>query len=93
MIQFLCAMPPELRPDWAQRMTELVKPGGYLICLEFPLYKDRSLPGPPWGLEGVHEELLSEHNGGKFVREEYIRPKRSYEVSKGTDMLSIWRRK
>ncbi|GAB7343881.1 hypothetical protein MBLNU457_1840t1 [Dothideomycetes sp. NU457] len=90
--KFLCAMPRELRPDWARRMSELVKPGGFLICLEFPLYKDRSLPGPPWGLNGVYEELLSEQRGGKFVREEYVKPKRSYEVSKGTDMLSIWRR-
>jgi len=93
MNKFLCAMPPELRPKWAQRMTELVKLGGCLICLEFPLYKDRSLPGPPWGLKGVHEELLSEQNGGRFVREEYVKPRRSYEVSKGTDMLSVWRRK
>lgn len=91
-MKFLCAMPPELRPDWARRMSELVKPGGCLICLEFPLYKDRSLPGPPWGLNGVYEELLSTPKGGNFIREEYIKPRRSYEVSKGTDMLSVWRR-
>jgi hypothetical protein len=28
--------------------------------------------------------------GGAFKRLQYIKPERSYEVAKGTDMLSIW---
>ena len=40
-------------------MSELLAPGGTLICLEFPTYKDPSTGGPPWGLtSGTYEMLL-----------------------------------
>jgi hypothetical protein len=29
-------------------------------------------------------------SGGAFKRLQYIQPRRSYDVAKGTDMLSIW---
>lgn len=47
---FLCAIPPQLRPKWAARMSSLLAPGGSLICLEFPLAKSPALGGPPHGL-------------------------------------------
>jgi hypothetical protein len=90
-------------------MSELLSPSGVLVCLEFPLYKDMKLPGPPWGLrEGVYWNLLAvggtgmvDENeaqaatqvtgGGAFERVEYIKPLLSYEIAKGTDMLSVWR--
>ncbi|GAB1321042.1 hypothetical protein MFIFM68171_11252 [Madurella fahalii] len=101
---FLCALHPETRKDWAQRMRELLRPTGLLVCLEFPLYKDLKAPGPPWGLQGVHWNLLAEGGDGKmdrpttemdeahgsFERVEYIKPPRSYEMGRGTDMLSVW---
>ncbi|KAK9367939.1 S-adenosyl-L-methionine-dependent methyltransferase [Lipomyces kononenkoae] len=61
---FLCALPPALRTRWAERMSELLGSGGQLVCLEFPLYKDPALPGPPWGLKGVHWDLLSRGGNG-----------------------------
>ncbi|KAH6856021.1 S-adenosyl-L-methionine-dependent methyltransferase [Chaetomium sp. MPI-CAGE-AT-0009] len=101
---FLCALLPEMRKDWAQRMGELLRPGGVLVCLEFPLYKDLTAPGPPWGLQGVHWNLLAEGGDGKmdkpataadggrgaFERLLCIKPPRSYEAGRGTDMLSVW---
>lgn len=47
---FLCALPPELRPPWAKRMSELLAPAGRLVCLEWPLGKDPKEGGPPHGL-------------------------------------------
>lgn len=47
---FLCAIPPQLRPKWAAKMSSLLAPGGSLICLEFPLAKSPTLGGPPHGL-------------------------------------------
>jgi len=47
---FLCALPPELRPKWASRMSELLAPDGRLVCLEFPLAKPPASGGPPHGL-------------------------------------------
>ncbi|RAL12426.1 thiol methyltransferase [Aspergillus homomorphus CBS 101889] len=106
---FLCALHPSMRSQWAARMADLLIPGGQLICLEFPLWKDPSLPGPPWGLTGVHWNLLAEGgNGivnsdgandesagqnGLFTRTFYMKPARSYENGRGTDMLSIYTRK
>lgn len=58
--QFLCALPPDLRPQWAVRITSLLAPKGRLVCLEFPSYKPLRDPGPPWGLNPeVYEALLS----------------------------------
>ena len=89
-------------------MVELVRPGGFLICLEFPLWKDNELPGPPWGLSGVYWDLLAEGGDGlvnsnsascvgagkgSFERVQYIKPAVSFKQGRGTDMLSVWRRK
>lgn len=90
-------------------MSELLKPSGYLICLEFPLWKDASLPGPPWGMKGVYWDLLSEGGdgllqggseqakptscNGHFERVQYFAPARSFEQGRGADMMSVWRRK
>lgn len=73
------------------------------------MYKDPKLPGPPWGLNGVHWDLLArggdglvtggekeageELPEGQFTRRLYIKPERTYEMGKGTDMLSIYVRK
>lgn len=31
-------------------MTDLLAQSGRLVCLEWPLHKDPSVGGPPWGL-------------------------------------------
>jgi methyl halide transferase len=51
-------MPPNLRPAWSKRMCELLAPGGTLICLEFPTYKEPATGGPPWGLTPETYEML-----------------------------------
>jgi hypothetical protein len=103
--QFLCALLPEMRKDWGRRMRELVSPTGVLVCLEFPMYKDLKAVGPPWGLNGVHWNVLAagkdgiihepgEETGGQngpFKRVVYLKPPRSYEAGRGADMISVWR--
>jgi hypothetical protein len=57
---FLCALPTDMRPQWAKRMAELLTPKGRLICLEFPSGKALSEGGPPWGLwPETYEALLA----------------------------------
>ncbi|CAG9999396.1 unnamed protein product [Clonostachys byssicola] len=57
---FLCALPPQTRPQWSQRMAELLHHKGRLVCLEFPSGKPLSSGGPPWGLSPeVYEALLT----------------------------------
>lgn len=73
------------------------------------MYKDPKAQGPPWGLKGVHWDLLSaggdglvgdgageverESTDGEFTRKLYFQPERTYEVGKGTDMVSVYVRK
>ena len=105
--QFLCALHPSMRRDWARRMGELLSPSGTLVCLEFPLFKEPGEPGPPWPLRGVHWNLLAEGGDGldcdgtegaddgkgSFVREGRYKPSRSYKQGRDTDMISVWRLK
>ncbi|KAI1135623.1 S-adenosyl-L-methionine-dependent methyltransferase [Hypoxylon sp. FL0543] len=105
---FLCALHPGMRKDWACRMSDLLAQNGVLACLEFPLYKELTAPGPPWGLKGVHWDILAEGGDGiidekspcatgelqgRFGRIAYFKPQRSYENGKGTDMSSVWKLK
>ncbi|KAL9088020.1 MAG: hypothetical protein Q9165_006361 [Trypethelium subeluteriae] len=59
--QFLCALSPSLRPNWAFRMSQLLAPPpAVLICLEFPTYKEPSSGGPPFALpSAVYLQHLS----------------------------------
>ncbi len=48
---FLCALPRELREAWAARMAAIIKPGGSLVCLVFPVDPTRPVDqGPPFPL-------------------------------------------
>ncbi|CAO2649295.1 Nn.00g066800.m01.CDS01 [Neocucurbitaria sp. VM-36] len=106
---FLCALLPTMRKDWARRISELLSPSGILICLEFPMWKPLEAQGPPWGLKGVHYNLLA--NGGDgmvdasgqlnqpdeelgaFEKVLYWKPPMSFEQSRGEDMISVWKSK
>ncbi|TAQ83924.1 hypothetical protein B7494_g7752 [Chlorociboria aeruginascens] len=55
---FLCAMPPDKRPEWALRMSQLLSPEGRLFCIEFPTYNRPAVGGPPWA---VRKETYLEH--------------------------------
>ncbi|XP_014553018.1 hypothetical protein COCVIDRAFT_108822 [Bipolaris victoriae FI3] len=106
---FLCALLPEMRKDWAERIKSLLAPTGVLVCLEFPMWKPLKAPGPPWGLNGVHWNLLADGgdgtvgesgklvSGGKdqgsFERVVYWSPPESFEQSRGEDMISVWKLK
>ena len=49
-----------MRQRWGQRMFDVLHPAGLLICLEFPLYKDPTIRGPPWGVsEDVYRDVLA----------------------------------
>ena len=94
-------------------MQHLLAPDGVLVCLEFPLWKPLDAEGPPWGLKGVHWDLLAQGGDGlvkeeavntggdredgeakgPFVRVMYFKPDQSYKQGRGTDMVSVWKRR
>ncbi|RMZ70884.1 thiopurine s-methyltransferase family [Pyrenophora seminiperda CCB06] len=106
---FLCALLPEMRKGWAERMESLLSPGGFLVCLEFPMWKPLKAQGPPWGLKGVHWNLLADgadglfdesgnligtgQEKGVFERVVYWKPPESFEQGRGEDMISVWKLK
>jgi hypothetical protein len=47
VFRFFVAIPPNTRPAWGSQMCKLVKPGGYLITLVFPIDEPK-LEGPPF---------------------------------------------
>ncbi|BFZ64756.1 hypothetical protein YB2330_005908 [Saitoella coloradoensis] len=86
---FLCALHPSLRPTWAARWSEVMKPGGHLIALMHPITGHQG--GPPYALT---PELYQELLGGKFERVYFEKPGKTHEgESSAKDMMSVWRRK
>ncbi|KAJ4956751.1 hypothetical protein NE237_013534 [Protea cynaroides] len=54
---FFCAIEPPMRPAWARRVRDLLKPDGQLITLMFPI--SDHIGGPPYKVSVVdYEELL-----------------------------------
>ncbi|KAL8418883.1 hypothetical protein RB594_002185 [Gaeumannomyces avenae] len=51
---FFCALPVSARPAWAGRLTQLLAPGGRVVCLQWPTEKPWSTGGPPWGVRPEH---------------------------------------
>ncbi|KAI1878726.1 hypothetical protein JX265_002903 [Neoarthrinium moseri] len=68
---FYCALPPPAKPAWAQRMVELLAPGGKLVCLEFPAKKPSSEPGPPWAAPPYSYVAYLGRPGQEPVRDEH----------------------
>ncbi|CAK9786981.1 Thiopurine S-methyltransferase [Cutaneotrichosporon oleaginosum] len=92
---FLCALPPTLRPQWGQRMTELSKasPNSRLITLQYPLQGNPPPFGPPFALdESVYRDVLGDHWEAIYdepVPEEQKRKNRP----PGNERLVVWKRK
>ncbi|CAN1253558.1 Probable thiol methyltransferase 2 [Linum perenne] len=54
---FFCAIEPKMRPEWAQRISDLLSPDGELITLIFPI--SDHVGGPPYKVSvSDYEELL-----------------------------------
>ncbi|RKP26705.1 thiol methyltransferase 1, partial [Syncephalis pseudoplumigaleata] len=86
---FLCAIQPEQRSEWGRRMAELIRPGGLLVTLMFPL--DPSLmTGPPFSLSvEIYHQLLDP--AFDVVFEDSDPPSAPDRV--GREQLAVWRRR
>ncbi|KAH9951785.1 S-adenosyl-L-methionine-dependent methyltransferase [Amylocystis lapponica] len=85
---FFVALPPSQRGEWGRKMSAVIKPGGYLITLVFPLDSPKDL-GPPWYVEvGHYAEVLGD--GWERVLDEI--PTVISESHKGQDRLVVWKR-
>jgi len=87
---FFVALPPSLREAWGARMRELVKPGGILITLVYPIDGPRP-GGPPYSVDVdmVKEALGSE---SEWKRTTDVVPKVVSEGHEGRERLVVWER-
>ncbi|KAI9067587.1 thiol methyltransferase 1 [Trametes sanguinea] len=85
---FFVAIPPSMRPAWGKQMSKLVKPGGYLITLVFPIlpYTDA---GPPFYVRPEHyEEVLGP--GWEKVLDKI--PETTLESHVGKERMLVWQK-
>ncbi|KAI8053017.1 S-adenosyl-L-methionine-dependent methyltransferase [Syncephalis plumigaleata] len=86
---FLCAIQPEQRNDWSRRMGEIIRSGGLLVTLMFPLDPSRTT-GPPFGLSvELYHQLLDANFDVIF--EDTDPP--SVPGRQGQERLVVWRRR
>jgi hypothetical protein len=82
------AIPPEMRPAWARQMNKLVKPGGYLISLVYPIDPPVEA-GPPYYVRPNH--LVEELGEGWEKLIDGV-PENSIEAHKGRESLLVLKR-
>ncbi|KAI0558143.1 thiol methyltransferase 2 [Gracilaria domingensis] len=91
---FFCAIPLERRKEWAQRMKSLVRKGGSLITVMYPVGKDLAEGGPPFGTDPKAYEELLEGEGG-FERRDgprLVDDNASHEGREGRTWWCRWER-
>ncbi len=88
---FLCALDPELREQWQQTYQLLIRPGGLLATLIFPLGDPENSSGSaphPLNFELVENLLRSE-----FELVSRSLPSSSHPGREGKEELALWKRR
>jgi hypothetical protein len=93
---FLCAIDPGRHRAWARRAGELLRPGGELIALIFPVPSPPGQlgpgphEGPPFPLDPyrVRELLVEDFEEISLAPASHSHPKRA-----GREWLGCWRRR
>ncbi|RUS17439.1 S-adenosyl-L-methionine-dependent methyltransferase [Endogone sp. FLAS-F59071] len=84
---FFCALPSTMRSDWASRMAEIIRPGGSLICLIFPISEHEG--GPPFSVTvEIYRKLLT-----PFFEELLLDDCKSHSSRQGKEKISVWERR
>ena len=91
---FLCALRPADRDAWAARMHQLLRPGGLLVTLMFPLRPEPLdlSKGPPFALsKATYRELLGKPGGFVEERIEDVADDASLSPDRrGLEALGLW---
>lgn len=87
-LRFFCAIPLSLRGKWGVQMSKIIKPGGYLIALAFPLDGPRQ-GGPPYS---VSLEAYQDVLGLNWELVEEKIPKESIKEREGREKILVWRK-
>lgn len=85
---FLCAIMPDMRQSWAERMGKLVAPAGELITLIFPI-REEDGQGPPFAMS---TELVQQLLTGTFACTHLAPATSSHPARAGREWLGRWRK-
>jgi len=88
MGRFFVAIPPSQRAEWGRQMNSLIKPGGFLITLIYPLDPPKE-DGPPFF---VRPEHYVEPLGQKWEKVIDKVPEVSLENHIGRERLVVWKK-
>jgi len=86
---FFVAIPPVRRSDWGKQISALLKPGGYLITLVFPLNLPEDGEGPPHPVKPEHYSVVL-GNGWEKVLDKV--PENSIPRHVGQERLIVYRK-
>lgn len=87
---FFVAIPPARRVEWGQQMNKLVKKGGYLITLVYPLGIPKECEtGPPFRVEPA-DYLEPLGSGWEKVVDQV--PEVSFEANIGRERMVVWKK-
>lgn len=84
---FLCALPPELRAQWALKCAELLDPGGLLVGFFFT--DPEAIDGPPFG---ISRRELAELLKAAFALRVDRASEGSLPAFAGRERWQIWQR-
>jgi len=82
-----CAINPERRKEYERLVYKILKPGGKMIGLWFPLDKSMADGGPPWGI--TIDEVKSIFKNGWIIEKEEF-PEISIQQRKNREKLIIF---
>lgn len=86
---FLCSLPPERWPDYARRMAEVVKPGGWLVGIF--AYGEEPEP-PPFPLTPATADSLFDATF-ELIEDRAVPAEHSLPLFAGKERWQVWRRK
>lgn len=91
---FLCALHPTMRENWAQSWARLLRPGGELVTLMYPVDPAREgVEGPPWAVTpDLYTELLKGTGSFDNISLEPVPTEQSHPDRVGKEFLGRWRR-
>ncbi len=87
---FLCALDPSVRVDWAAQMASIIKPGGELFTLIFPI--TTKVGGPPFAVTlDLYSSLLLPV-GFDCLHLEMLPPELCHRGREGMSGIGRWKR-
>lgn len=91
---FLCALMPEMRAKWGTSWHRVLRPGGFLVTLIFPVDSEMEQKGPPWPVTPeLYKGLLVGKDGlFKLKSLEKVPDEQSHPGRAGKEYMAVWER-